>query len=365
LSDLSAVFFYAFALCQTPVGMAIDRFGCRCTMALLAVVGLAGGILFALGTSPIMLIAARVLLGIGMSGNFMVVLTLLAIWFPVDRFGLLSGLVVSVGVVGSLLAATPLALLNLQVGWRASFLIFTAIDCVAVVAFLLVMRDAPPGHEAPVRKQESLFAGFSRILHMYSYWAISLASFVRYGYFAALQGLWAGPFLIYGLGMGQIAASNALLFLGLGYMIGLPVSGTVSDRVLRSRKKVALSSMVALCVLTLLALGCTPTTSVWLIYLTFFGIGFFAAPGQILYAHIKELLPPAMVAQALTSVNLFTMLGGGVMTHIIGSAIGSDPASLSGPEDFRGLWYVGAVALALVSAMYSVVRDSSIVGGKH
>ena len=361
LGNLSAVFFYAFALSQTPVGMALDRFGCRKTMAFLGVVGLGGAVLFALGTTPTTLILARVLLGIGMSGNFMVVLTLLSVWFPVNRFGLLSGLVVSVGVVGNLVAATPLAFLNLQFGWRESFLIFAVVDFISVVSFVYVIKDTPPGYEVSVRKTESIFSGLSRILHMYSYWAISLASFVRYGYFAALQGLWAGPFLTYGLGMGEIAASNGLLFLGLGYMVGLPLSGTLSDRVLRSRKKVALSSLVALCLLTVLALRCSPDTSPWLVYLTFFGLGLSAAPGQILYAHMKELLPAFMVAQALTAVNLFTMLGGGVMTHIIGSAIGSDPASLSGPQDFRGLWYVGTAALVIVGALYSMVPDSAVL----
>lgn len=364
LSDLCAVFFYAFALSQTPVGMALERFGCRMTMACLAVVGVGGGLLFALGTSPLMLIGARMLLGIGMSGNFMVILTLLAAWFPVDRFGLLSGLVVSVGVLGNLVAATPLAFLNLHFGWRESFLMIAAVDVIVVAVFVAVIRDMPPGHDPPVREQNSVFAGLSRILRMYAYWAISLASFVRYGYFAALQGLWAGPFLIYGLGMGEIAASHGLLFMGLGYMIGLPLSGSLSDRVFRSRKKVAWASLVASCTLTLLALRCTPATSVWLVYLTLFGFGLFAAPGQILYAHMKELLPPSMVAQALTSVNLFTMLGAGVMTHIIGAAIGGEPASLSGPKDFAGLWYVGTAGLIIVILLYSRVRDSSVLDGR-
>jgi sugar phosphate permease len=365
LSDLSAAFFYAFALSQTPVGLALDRLGCRITMAILAVVGIGGGVLFSQGTTPGLLIGGRVLLGIGMSGNFMVVLTLLSVWFPVNKFGLLSGLVVSVGVLGNLLAATPLAVMSLHLGWRESFLVFAAIDLVAVVGFLLVIRDRPVGQTAPSHRHEPLFAGLARMLRMYSYWAISLANFVRYGYFAALQGLWAGPFLIYGLGLGEIAASNALLFLGLGYMVGLPLSGSLSDRVFRSRKRVALSALAAFCVVTMLARQCTPATSVWLVYLTFFGLGFFAGPGQILYAHMKELLPESMVAQALTAVNLFTMLGGGVMTHIIGSVIGSDPASLSGPQDFRGLWYVGTAALAIVCALYSVVPDSPVLKGKR
>jgi len=118
LSDLSASLFYAFALSQIPVGVALDRVGPRVTLGILAVFAVGGAVLFAVGRTPAELIAARVLLGIGIAGNLMVVLALLAVWFPVDRFAFLSGLVVSVGTLGNLLAATPLTLLILRIGWR-------------------------------------------------------------------------------------------------------------------------------------------------------------------------------------------------------------------------------------------------------
>jgi len=360
LSDLSAVFFYAFAVSQIPIGVALDRVGSRITMAFLACAAVSGTLIFAMGQTFPHLLIGRILLGIGMGGNLMVLLALLAAWFPVNRFAFLSGVAVSIGAMGNLLAATPLALLSLWIGWRGSFLVFAAVNTVIVVALVLVIRNRPSRSATISWKSPSLTSGLVHLLRSYSYWAISLSSFVRYGYLAALQGLWAAPFLIYGLGLGEIESSNVLLCMAVGYMVGLPLSGSISDSVLRSRKQVILGSLVAFFFLTVSALWLTPATSLPYIMFIFFCLGFVAAPGQIMYAHIKELLPASMIAQAITAVNLFTVLGAGVITHLLGLWIGDDPAALAGPAGFRPLWYLGAVALATVCLLYSLVPDSRL-----
>ncbi len=359
LGQLSAAFFYAFAANQIPLGLALDRFGVRRIMAVLAVLAVAGAVLFAATHSFAGLLLARVLLGIGMSGNLMVVLALLAAWFPVDRFAFLGGMVISIGTLGNMLAATPLALLAQSMGWRGTFYAFALVNAVLAAAFLLVVRDRPPGAQAPQPKSaSSLFKGLSRLLGMYPYWAIAFSNFFRYGYFAALQGLWAGPFLIYGLGFSPVTAGNIILAMGLGYMVGLPLCGRISDRLLRSRKKVVLPTFIGFCLLVISIRFWGETVSFGLAWFTFFGLGFLAAPGQIMYAHIKELLPPDMTAQALTMTNIFPALGAATITHVLGLLIAADPASLTKPADFYTLWYVGGIGLAVTIILYSLVPDS-------
>jgi len=358
LGDLSAAFYYSFAVSQIPLGLALDRWGARISMSVLSTAAVGGALLFAIGTTPVQLITARVLLGIGMSGNLMVVLALLAAWFPVNRFAFLSGMVVSVGVLGNLLAATPLAVLSQALGWRGSFLAFGALNALVVLIFVVVTRDTPHGKRLTPTKPKPIFAGLGHLVRMYSYWAISLANFVRYGYFAALQGLWVGPFLIYGLGLEEIAAANAVLFMGLGYMVSLPVSGFLSDRVLRSRKKVVLTALVCFALLNLSIIFWTSNIPYWIVLASFFGLGFFAAPGQIMYAHIKELIPSSMTAQAMTAVNLFTVLGAATITQFLGMLVTAEPSRISGPEGFRIIWSVGVVSLALVSVLYGLVPGS-------
>ncbi len=358
LSDLSAAFYYAFAAGQIPLGIAIDRFGPRRSMCVLAVAAIAGAVFFAVGETPGHLIAARALLGIGMSGNMMVLLALVAVWFPVDRFASLSGMAIAVGALGNLLAATPLALLSLTVGWRGCFLIFAAINLVVVVTYILVIRDHPDGTYRVRTTPEPLLRGFVSLTRMFSFWAISVSNFVRYGFFAALQSLWLGPFLVFGMGRSEVEAGNALLFVGIGYMAGLPLWGSISDGVLKSRKKVVLPTMVVFCLVTFSFLLWDSTVPSFLVMAVFFLLGFLAAPGQILYAHIKELVPPSMVARAMTSVNLFTILGVGAMIHFLGFFLGDNPASLKGLDGYRLLWYVGGISIAVVCVLYSFVPDT-------
>jgi MFS family permease len=359
LGQLSAAFFYAFSASQIPLGLALDRFGVRRVMIILAVLAVAGAALFAAGHSFASLLLARVLLGIGMSGNLMVVLALMAAWFPVDRFAFLGGMVISIGTLGNMLATTPLALLAQSMGWRGTFYAFALVNVVLAAAFLLVVHDRPPGVPAPPSKSAaSLFKGLGRLLGMYPYWAIAFSNFFRYGYFAALQGLWAGPFLIYGLGFSPVKTGNIILAMALGYMTGLPLCGRISDRILRSRKKVVLPTFIGFFLVVVSMRLWSHSVPLALVWITFFGLGFLAAPGQIMYAHIKELLPPEMTAQALTMTNIFPALGAATITHVLGLLIGADPASLTSPQDFHALWYLGGSGLALTIILYSLVPDS-------
>ncbi len=360
LGDLSAAFFYGFALCQLPLGLAIDRLGPRIVTIFLGFAALAGAIVFATGSSYEQLVLGRLLLGIGMGGNLMVVLALLAVWFPPDRFASLSSTVVAIGVVGNLFAATPLAWMSEAVGWRACFMIFAVVDSIIITLFVLVMRDYPPGHSRKTSKRPKLMDGFKKLVRMYPYWVISFANFVRYGYFVAVQGLWATPFLVYGLGFTDMAAANALLFLGLGYMVGLPFFGYLSDKVVRSRKKVILLTMTGSAILAGSVCFWPENPNSSIIFLTFFGLGMLTAPGQISYAHIKELVPTSISAQAMTAVNLFTILGAALITQFLGIIAGGEVSQFTGSADFRFIWIVGCILLTIASILYCFVPDSPV-----
>jgi MFS family permease len=101
LGSLSAAFFYAFAVTQVPLGLALDSIGARSVMTVLSVVGILGAVLFALAQTAGQAVWGRILLGIGMSGNLMGLLVLMAAWFPAERFATLLGLFVGIGSVGA------------------------------------------------------------------------------------------------------------------------------------------------------------------------------------------------------------------------------------------------------------------------
>lgn len=352
LGDLAAAFFYAFAASQIPLGFIMDRLGSRMVMTVLGLVGVAGAVLFGLAQNGTQALWGRILLGLGMGCNLMGTFTLLAAWFPVDRFALLSGVVSGLGTLGNLMAATPLAMAAQWLGWRGSFLAVAGINFLQVVILFLVVRDYPGG-KRPAEVGKAGPSGKSRSLFTtYYFWAISLSTFVRYGFFVALQGLWVAPFLIYGLGFDPIEAGNALFLMGVGLMMGMPICGRLSDRWLGTRRGIVWPSLTGFALLVLCMSFWPKGISLWLVYVFFFCLGFVSGPGQIMYAHIKELVPPSMIARAMTGINLFTMLGAAAFTQILGMVISSDPTSMRGPEGFAPAWYLGAGALGLAAFLY-------------
>ena len=352
LGDLAAAFFYAFALVQIPLGMALDRWGTRHIITGLGFLAVIGSVLFGLSQTYTQAWWGRVLMGLGMSCNLMGAFTLFAAWFPINRFAFLTGILTAVGTFGNLMAATPLALLTQWLGWRNAFLAVAGLNLIQVVLLFLVVRDRPPGAPQPVRDSEPPWRGAGRLLKTYFFWAISLSTFARYGYFVAIQGLWAAPYLVFGLHMGQVPAANVIFCLGAGVIVGMPLFGRISDSWVRSRKKVVFPALGLFSFCCFLMLFWREGWPSFLLYAVFFIMGMASGPGQILYAHIRELVPDNMAARAMTGVNVFTMLGGAVFTQILGFAVGGDPAKFTSVDDFSPIWWVGGIALGIASVLY-------------
>ena len=141
---LSSTFFFAFAAAQVPLGICLDRYGARICMLACAGIAAGGGVLFALGTSPGMLIAARVLMGVGSCCYLMAPLALYAKRYPPEKFGTLVGFQLGVGTLGTLLATAPLAWSVSFIGWRASFMAVAGLMIFAGTMVALIVHEDEP-----------------------------------------------------------------------------------------------------------------------------------------------------------------------------------------------------------------------------
>jgi sugar phosphate permease len=320
---VSAAFFYSFALTQIPIIVFLDKTGPRKLMTLLSVVGILGAIIFSLSQDFFSALAGRLLLGIGMSCALMGSLKLLSDWFPPYLFATFSGLLTAVGTFGNMMSTTPLAMMVEAWGWRASFQGIAVFHAVVTLAFYLIVRDKPRDHHCESKTTDSKTVRatsfhISYLLKSKDYWFISLGTFMRYGTFAALQALWAGPLLLVVLKYSPLEAGNVILAMNIGLITGLPLWGIISDKILHTRKWMAVSGLflmgLATLMLSLVREGCSASIT----GLIFFCIGFSTASGQLMYAHIKELFPSDMTGTALTGINFFTMIGPAVFLQGLG-----------------------------------------------
>ena len=106
LGALTGAFFFGFAAMQIPCGFLFDHYGPRRTVFGMLILATAGGVIFTLATSWPMLLTGRVLLGAGFGAMLIGSMVVISRWFPPDRFSTLVAMVLSIGLVGNLLA-TP------------------------------------------------------------------------------------------------------------------------------------------------------------------------------------------------------------------------------------------------------------------
>ncbi len=360
LGLLGAVFFYTFALVQLPMGLLLDRVGPRFTIFGLNLIGCAGAFLFAASSGPMEAIVSRALLGLGMASNLIGSLALMARWFPARRFATIQGLFMAVGASGSILATSPLALMVEAFNWRGSFQVLAGLNLVMAVALVIYVRNRPHEEarpEEPPKKAPAMLASLKILLTSRDYWLISWSAFFRYGAYASIQTLWAGPYLIEQIGFSPVKAGQVLLLMNVAYIIGAPGSGWVADSLLQSRKKTGVMGM-ALMACSILVLGLWEEGIGFAgLALIFFVLGFSNASGNVMYSHIKNLMPPEMVGTALAGVNFFTMAGAGLFVHGMGGVLARLASQGPPAEAYRTTFLICAGAMFLVVLLYLLTRD--------
>src|SRR5216117_4111173 len=208
---LSSTYFYSYAGFMIPGGLLIDAFGARRVVA-------AGGAVMGLGTlamgaagGPALLFAGRFAVGLGATVTFIGTLKIAAAWFPAERFGLLSAVTATVGVLGALIASAPLAALMAVAGWRGAFWTVGAVTLACSLACVAVVRDVPAGAAAsPPPALRGLLRGIGRVLANAHTWPVFLSFFCLYSAMGNLF-LWAVPFLrdVYGLATTPAATLGA------------------------------------------------------------------------------------------------------------------------------------------------------------
>lgn len=367
LGLISASFFYGFAITQIPISLLLDKVGPRKLMTLLSLLGILGAFIFSLADSLGMGLLGRILLGIGMACNLMGTFKLLTEWFEPLIFATLTGLVVSIGTLGNILATTPLVVLVEQIGWRHSFQLIAGINLVLTLTLYSVVRDRPsltshnPSSMEPSISFKQAFSNLAMLLKDKDYWIISVATFVRYGTFAGFQALWAGPFLMEVLGYSAVKAGNLILLMTVGMIMGSPFWGALSDRILKTQKWIVVFCLGILTGIVIGLMLIPAGASLAVVVFAFFAFGFFSSAGLLMYPHIKGLMPSEMAGAAMTGVNFFNMMGPAVFLQGLGVLMQTlYPEASRGPDAFEAAFLVCMVCLAGSALLYLFTAEKKI-----
>ena len=327
LGLLSSAYFYPYALMQIPAGLLSDSWGPRRSISLFFLLAFIGSVLLGLAPSVPLALVGRTLVGLGVAMLFVPTMKILAEWFRVEEFATMTAILMVMGGLGSLTAASPLAILSTWIGWRLSFVAVGVFTLLMAILVWLFVRDRPSdlGWPSPAEPSEppssaiGLLEGMKRVLSYPRFWPIAIWFFFDCAIFFSFGGLWGGPYLMQVYGLSKAKAGHILSMLAVGMIVGSPFLSFLSDRIFRGRKPVlVLSSFIVLCLTALLAFY-TDRLSVPTLYLFCLVLGIFSSAIVVIgFTTTKELFPVQIAGTSTGLVNIFPFAGGALFQPFLG-----------------------------------------------
>lgn len=146
----NGAFFFSYALAQVISAAVAVRYGLRHTFAVCLFLWSAFTVLTGLSGGFVVLVAARLLVGVSEAGAYPIAASLVRNWFPLHRRGIASSLIALGGRFGgyvSLLVTPILVVVFAGVGgWRATLSLFGVLGMGYAVVYWFLARDRASEH---------------------------------------------------------------------------------------------------------------------------------------------------------------------------------------------------------------------------
>ncbi len=184
----TAVFSYVYAFANLPGGIITDTLGAKKTMGCSYILMAVGSVIMGVTNSYGLMLLARALMGLGGAVVFSGLSKLSVAWVRNRNYPGYNAKVMAASRIGTLLAATPLALMIKTTGRRTAMSVIAAVVLLITVAIFLLMKDSPAdcgmksideleGNAVPEKKKAgNPLKGVGKLLTQPQVWLLVLAS---------------------------------------------------------------------------------------------------------------------------------------------------------------------------------------------
>ena len=347
LGVLAASLFAAYATAQLPLGVALDAFGARRVQTVLMLVAAIGFAIFALSPGFAGLVAARIVLGIGISAGLMALIKAHADWFERARVAHVTAIATAIGALGSALTTSPVQAMLPALGWRG---VFWGLCLLALVVAIWIFLSVPdkPRVAGPTRTLRGDIALSGRLLASPTFWRLGPAVATLSMFNFVYLGLWAGPWLRDVAGMDGPARAGVLFLYTFAMVAGSLLTGSAASRATAAGLPSFFVPIVSLAGMVLLQAGLILQPSQpSVVLMLWLAIAVFGAAGPVGYVVMCQMFPPEQTGRVSTAVNTLTLGFAFLIQAAIGWILDLWPRSASDGWHPDGYSWALALTVAL------------------
>ena len=328
---LTSIQFLAYAGLQIPIGILSDRFGPNYLLIIGAILNGLGTLIYSLAPNELVLLLARLLVGMGDATIWVNLVLILSQWFKVTEFIGLLGLAGVAGSLGFLMATFPFSAWISFAGWRPPFFSVGMIIllCGVLLYFVLIKKPKQMAEKqyfstkTVVKKEKNQKKTLVQLRQIFSNrqaWATFLCHFGVVGTYVGFIGSWAVPYGMHVYGMTRSGSSQLIMIGLLGALVGAPLTGWLSSRLdAIKRPYIIVHIIVFLSWLTFLLYNGKPPY--YLLIILFLILGYGNGASTLTFAVVRKSFPMKEVGVVSGFANTGGFLSAVLLPGIFGKVL--------------------------------------------
>ncbi|WP_218813807.1 MFS transporter [Rickettsiella endosymbiont of Dermanyssus gallinae] len=309
LGFLSSIYFYSTVVFLLPAGYLLDRFSPKKIILVTLILSIIGIIGFALSYELWLAAVYRCIEGIASAFCFLGCFKISTNWVPKSRLALATGLIMTIAMLGGVLAQTPLMLLVETYGWRNALLIDAMVGAVVGIAILSVVKDSPDNKRYMPNLVETInyWHAFKNAASKVSNWSCGIYTCLMNLPMMLLGAIWGSLFLMQAHSFARADAATIVSMIFIGTIVGAPIAGWASDFLCKRKAVMWFAALLSL-ILTVF-ITYQPHLSKNAELLVFFLVGFISSAQILGYPTAAQNDRIGIPAMSASIVSFTTMSG--------------------------------------------------------
>lgn len=365
LGTLIAYYYLAYVPLQIPVGLMMDYWGPRRVLTFACILCAVGTYLFADTNSIWMAKAGRFMVGFGSAFAYVGVLKIANLWLPKRYFAMVAGFCTALGMLGAISGGILMTKFINMVGWQQALFSSAIIGLILATILWAVIRDNSDKEITNLvrasHRGKTIWMELLEVVKSKQLWINGVIGCLTFLPLTAFAEFWAVSYLEQ-VGLSKEAAALGASMVFIGFALGSPMWGRISDTIKSRRIPLMLGSISAAGIALMIINAQVQNTNT--LYTLLFLLGFLASAQILVFAVGEDSCRPGMSATTVSFTNFLVMLGGMALQPLVGlfldrlQHVNGDGQVIQSMQNFKTALLIMPIGLIIAAVLSLILKES-------